>query len=257
MTINCSLRSNIPVKIGIYEHRRQVAYIGKDMITAKHHPWAEVLFSKYITGLVKRHFHSLELIGGLPSLDSRYPLLIIPNHSTWWDGFFVCLLNSERLKRTLFMMMLDEQLARFRFFSLVGAYGIRPGERKAVLESLRYTAELLDCPQNAVCIYPQGEFRRFESRPLGFGRGVDSVLKIHGGPVTVVPLGIRCELLQEQRPDAFLMMGEPRIFSSDNFPGISWLEDQEQELLDRLTDSIAKGDRGEQLVKGRGSANSR
>ena len=76
------------------------------MIKANPTRWAKFIFHIYVMRLLKRSFHSFNLIGNIPKSDPELPLLLIPNHSTWWDGFFVYLLNDQFLKRELYMMML-------------------------------------------------------------------------------------------------------------------------------------------------------
>jgi hypothetical protein len=62
-----------------------------DMIQAQHAAWADRIFHPYVTWLFKRHFHVVRLLGKIPETNPELPLLLLPNHSTWWDGFFVCI----------------------------------------------------------------------------------------------------------------------------------------------------------------------
>lgn len=221
------------------------------MISARHDWWAEALFFSYIRGLLRRSFQSLRLMGGLPDLDPRQPLLILPNHGTWWDGFFVYLLNRLLFRRRLHLMMLERQLERFRFFSRVGAFGIRPGMPRSVGETLRYSAALLGEPGNALCLFPQGELRYHALRPLGYQRGVESVLRLCGRAVQILPLAMRCELLGAQRPEAFFMADRSWTFDAAAFPGVAWLEAEQVALLERLEAAIRGGEPGRMLLEGR------
>jgi 1-acyl-sn-glycerol-3-phosphate acyltransferase len=171
----------------------------RDMLTARHDPWAQALFTPYVTRLFRRHFHALRLLGQPPDPEPALPLVIVPNHSTWWDGFFVYILNLRLLGRRLHLMMLERQLERFRFFQRIGAFGIRPGSPRSVAKALDYSASLLADPANALCLFPQGEMRHPEARPLGFRRGLESILTRHGGRVTLLPLAIRCDFYEDQR----------------------------------------------------------
>ena len=221
------------------------------MITARHERWAEWIFFPYVRGLLRRHFHSLRLIGELPELDPRWSLLILPNHGTWWDGFFVYYLNKVLLRRELFLMMLDEQLSRYRFFSRVGAFGIRPGLPRSVVETLRYSAAVLQDARNALCLFPQGELRYHATRPLGFQRGLERILALHGGGVQLLPLGIRCELLDDQRPEAFFMADRCHVVDTHGFRGVEWLENEETALLERLETAIEQRQSGGVLLQGK------
>jgi 1-acyl-sn-glycerol-3-phosphate acyltransferase len=59
------------------------------MIKANPTRWAKFIFHIYVMRLMKRQFHAFHLFGDLPQPDPDLPLLLIPNHSTWWDGFLV------------------------------------------------------------------------------------------------------------------------------------------------------------------------
>lgn len=221
------------------------------MIAARHQWWAEWLFFPFVKGLLRRHFHCLRLLGELPRLEPDQPLLIVPNHGTWWDGFFVYYLNRLLFRRQLYLMMLDEQLSRYRFFHRVGAFGIRPGLPRSVLETLRYSAEVLQDPGNALCLFPQGELRYHALRPLVFQRGLERILKLCGRTFQLLPLGIRCELLEDQRPEAFFLADRSYTLAADSFAGISWLEAEHTALLERLETAIRARESGRILLKGK------
>jgi hypothetical protein len=221
------------------------------MITARHQRWAEWLFFPYVRGLLSRHFHALRLIGSPPRAAPALPLLIVPNHGTWWDGFFVYYLNAVVFRRRLFLMMLDEQLSRYRFFSRVGAFGIHPGLPRSVTESLRYSAALLRQPAGALCLFPQGELRYHALRPLGYQRGLERILGLYGAAVELLPLGIRCELLDDQRPEAFLLADRTFRVDSGSFKGVRWLEEQQTAVLERLEAAVRAREPGRLLLQGR------
>ena len=221
---------------------------GAGVIPARHERWADLLFSRYLRVIMAKDFQSVRLMGPVARLPDDIPLLIVANHGTWWDGFFVYLCNEMFLGRKLHLMMLEEQLRRFPFFRRLGAFGIRRGHPRAVAESLRYAASLLDAPGNAVCIFPQGEIKARSVRPLGFKRGIETIVKMHDGDVTILPLAIRCELLGWRKPVAFLLPGEPVSAGRDVFPGVPHLERCQESLLDRLDGMIASGETGISLV---------
>lgn len=221
------------------------------MIEARHQGWAERLFRGYVLGLVRRSFRAVRLLGELPDLPADEPLLITPNHSSWWDGFFVYLLDRALLHRRLHLMMLEEQLARYRFFSRVGAFGIRPGLPREAMQALAYSARLLSDPANSVCIFPQGELRPWGVRPLGLQRGLERVLRLHGGRVRLLPLAIRCELLADQRPEVFFLLDRSFAHDAASFPGVPWLEGEMEAQLERLQQGLLRGERGRTLIEGR------
>jgi len=221
------------------------------MIEARHQSWADVLFRAYVLRLLRRHFRRVRLLGELPDLPPDLPLLITPNHSTWWDGFFVYFLNRTVLRRRLHLMMLEEQLTRYRFFSRVGAFGIRPGLPRSAMQSLAYSARVLADPAHALCVFPQGVLRPWGVRPLALQRGLERILRLYGGRAALLPLGIRCELLADQRPEVFFLMDRCHGVSVEDFPGVSWLEQEMEAQLERLQEAIVRGEQGRVLLEGR------
>jgi 1-acyl-sn-glycerol-3-phosphate acyltransferase len=257
------------------------------MIHADHKAWAHALFSRYTRNFCQRRFHAIEVLGQVPAPPPDHALLLLPNHSTWWDGFFVYLLNERLFQRRFHVMMLEEKLREFWFFRHVGAYSIAPNSPKAIAETLTYTASLLDSaprspsasqPARAsraplaplapiaplVTMFPQGELRPSRQRPLGYNRGVEWLLKKCQKPVAVLPLAMRCEFLREEKPEVFLLFGDmhialpvsPNSLVSPNagaahtpqYCTAQALEAQTEALLGSLESRISAGERGLSLL---------
>jgi 1-acyl-sn-glycerol-3-phosphate acyltransferase len=59
------------------------------MIEARQSRWADAIFLPYVQQLMKRSFHAVRLLGEPPVPPREKPVLIVANHGTWWDGFFI------------------------------------------------------------------------------------------------------------------------------------------------------------------------
>ena len=219
------------------------------MIRAQHRLWADIIFQPYLTWLFKRHFHEIQLLGALPEIPDDLPVLLLPNHSTWWDGFFVYLLNKRIFRRTTYLMMLEAQLTKYKFFRKIGAYSIEPGNRRSVIESLEYTVELLNRKTSLVTVFPQGQLLPWYKRPLGYKRGVEWILRKYGKPVTLLPLAIRTEFLGEKRPSVFFLFGDVTPCNAETFRGMNWLEAIETALLDDLASKMLRQEVGQNLLR--------
>ena len=217
------------------------------MIRAQHRFWADFIFQPYLIRLFKRHFQKIQLLGTVPEVPAHLPLLLLPNHSTWWDGFFVYLLNKRIFRRTAYLMMLEAQLTKYKFFRKIGAYSIEPKHRRGIFESLAYTVELLNQSASLVSIFPQGELLPWHTRPLGYKRGVEWILREYGKPVAILPLAIRAEFRGEKRPEVFFLFGDVKVFDSDTFHGMDRLEETERALLDDLALRILRQEEGQNL----------
>jgi len=222
------------------------------MSGGRHAAWAEMLFRLYIERLTARSFRSLRLIGEPYAASPGLPILLVGNHSTWWDGFFIYLLNRRLFGRTLYVMMLEDQLGRFPFFGLVGAFGIPRGHPRGVMESLAYSASLLADPATMLCMFPQGELTPYRRRPLGFQRGIERILRMHGGVVTILPVAMRCEFGGERLPDAFFLLDRGSEVTAADFPGVEQLERDQEALMERLDAAILSGETG-RVLAGRAS----
>jgi len=227
---------------------------------AKHNRLADVIFHIYLYRLFKKHFASFHLMDDFPSVDPNLPVLLIANHSTWWDGFFIYFLNRTYFKRELFVMMLEVQLSNFPFFTRLGAYGIHPESTAEVKASLRYTVKLLSKKTNSgvmVCIFPQGEMQTWSDSTVVFRRGIDVVIRKYQKPVTLLPLSIRAEFLQEQRPQVFFLFGQPEIVEATKFDGIVAFERVEEKLMQTLSNKINHGEQGKLIYRGKQSIHRR
>lgn len=228
------------------------------MIAASHKKWAHLLFRFYLHRLFRKTFHSIHLLGSSPDLDSKQPIILLPNHHSWWDGFFIYVINEKILKRPLFLMMLEEQLKKYPFFSKVGAFSIHPNNSKKILESLHYCRHLLHLPLSPaplLCIFPQGELLPFYSRPIKLKRGYEWIIKKSNTSLTILPLGTRIEFLAHQRPEVFFLFGHPVKCDSQNFPELPQMEKILNDLLYDLQCQILSGRKGILLQSGSKSVN--
>jgi 1-acyl-sn-glycerol-3-phosphate acyltransferase len=211
---------------------------------ARHAAWADLVFRPYLRGLFRRSFHALRLIGDLPDLPPGSPVILIGNHNTWWDGFFPYFLNDAFFHRNFFIMMLEEQLALYPFFRKLGAFGIRQGHPRSVMETLRYSASLLKDPESLLCVYPQGVLAPFKARPLGFQRGLEKIISLSGVSVSLLQYAIRCEFSRERLPEAFFLFAPFQSLSEQTPVDMTRAECEEEKLMDRLETEIAGGARG-------------
>jgi 1-acyl-sn-glycerol-3-phosphate acyltransferase len=224
------------------------------MIKARHAVWAEQIFHPYVSWLFKRHFHAIHLLGSSPEIDSKLPLLLAPNHSTWWDGFFIYLLNKKLFHRQPYLMMLENQLSRYKFFARLGAFSINPKSTGSVKVALRYSVNVLQesiTPRPMLCIFPQGELLPWHMRPLNYKNGLEIILNRYRGSVNLLPLAIKAEFLTEQLPEIFFLFGKNFIMNSETFIGMSRLQEIEELLLDELSRKILRGEKGAVLIGGK------
>jgi hypothetical protein len=153
------------------------------IIRAQHHPVIYPFFRFYTRWKIWRNFKSVYFSGDFA--EKGIPLLLIANHVSWWDGFWVYYLNLKLFKKKFYFMMLEGQLKKYSFFIKTGGYSVRKGS-KSIIESIRYTAEILENPSNAVLMFPQGKIQSVYESSFVFEKGIEKVLEIVDNPIQII-----------------------------------------------------------------------
>lgn len=205
------------------------------MLTADKSKRFELLFSLYNRHyLIGRRFRSFAISGEVDPCTGESPVLYIMNHSSWWDGLLVYMALSSRSRREHYMMMEERQLRKYRFFSKIGAYSIDRERPADIRRSMRYTADLLN--QGAgVWIFPQGEIRHLEQRPLGFKPGIGLLLR-QASQASVVPVTLYHGMAGHAKPEATLRFGFPLRLPWQNLTAGRIAEILEENLTEQLNE---------------------
>ena len=144
------------------------------MIQAGHTKFFVHFFNIYTRYMLKWHFTDVNITG-----DTHTPqnaILLIGNHISWWDGFWALHINNSCWNKRFHVMMLEEELKPRMFLNKAGAYSIRKHSRD-VINSLRYTQQLLHNPDNLVVMYPQGEILSSYHYPVVFEQGIWRIIQ--------------------------------------------------------------------------------
>jgi len=222
------------------------------MIAARKSRAFERLFDRYNSRLLRRHFAAFHVDGDYADLSAPGPILLVANHQSWWDGLALFALNRRLLQRDAFALMSEAGLREFPFFRRLGAYSIDPSRPGDIRASLRYTAGLLNNPRALVCIFPQGEEKHVQARPLAFARGIGLLLaSVQRPSIRVGTLALRYDFLEHKLPEMFARFGPVHEWhAGERETGAAitcTLEAQLTQLLDGLTAQIATLDRAGRL----------
>jgi 1-acyl-sn-glycerol-3-phosphate acyltransferase len=136
------------------------------------------------------------------------PLLVLPNHVSWWDGFLVRRLQQRvRPHGRLYSIMLEQELRKAPFLRRLGAIGMSPGSLPSVRRMFRVIREVArENPEAVVQFYPQGRIYPSFRRPLGLEPGFERLMSVLDGPL-VLPVALHIEPLNRLRPTAFVVCG--------------------------------------------------
>ncbi len=171
------------------------------MIKGSHHWFLYPFFVWYGRMRMKRHFKKIVISGSTPA--ENLPMLIVSNHFSWWDGFFIASLNREKFYKKFHVMMLEDQLKKNWFFQHTGAFSVRKNS-KSIVESLNYAAELLQNPENLVTYFPQGKFESINQGKLHFEKGVEWLLKNLKNEVQVIFVANQVDYFERAKPHLFM-----------------------------------------------------
>ena len=232
------------------------------IVKAYKHGWPRLAVHQMSVGSVRKQFFAIRA-QGLEQLRNALNtdpsgLIFAANHSCWWDVFLAHTLN-ELIPVDGYGMMEHFNLRRFRFFQRIGAYSVDRDNPASLRESLNYTLELLSRPRAGVWMFPQGLIAPNEARPLKFQPGLRALLTA-GDRLRIVPVALKFEFWQEQKPEVFVRFGEPCwVHRSQR---ASLLEEWERRVtveLDLLKADVEAQDpsRFEMLMRGPTSMNDR
>lgn len=171
------------------------------MIKARHHSVIYPLFKWLTRFLLKRNFSSLHIDGDF--FDNGNSVLVIANHISWWDGFWVEYLNQKIFHRKFHFMMLEGQLKKHWYFQYTGGYSVKPNSRE-VIESIDYTVELLNKENNLVLMFPQGKIHSTYNNSVHFESGINHIIAKCPNETQIVFVANFTDYFSDAKPHLFI-----------------------------------------------------
>ena len=218
-----------------------------DARVGSHVRLARDLFDWFVLQRMRRHFHRVLAFKPLPDVRDRARIIFVANHVSWWDGLFLA--RVQRLLapgHSLYSVMLAREFDQTFWFKWVGVLPMTPGSPSSVrylLERLKWMSRGPK-PQKFICsFFPQGEIKPSFARPLGFAPGLRAVAQAMA-PVTLVPVAIHIEPLNEPRPHAFIAFGAPIDHDGERLD-VAKVEEGLTGVVDQLLNLLSE--RGERL----------
>lgn len=214
-------------------------------------------FRRYCTRYVRKHFHAVRLShsgAAFPNTDE--PILVVLNHSSWWDPLIGIVLSNRFAERDHFAAIDAVAVNRYAFFKRLGFIGVDPYSLRGAVEFLRIGRTILSEPNRAYWVTAQGRFTDVRERPLNLRSGVGHLAaRLERG--FVLPLAIEYSFWNERSPEALARFGEPiPIAEHPGLDGKQWtqlIEDALTETLDTLNAEVMSRDpaKFESLLDGR------
>ena len=173
------------------------------MIKTNHTFWGHLTMGNYIKRIIKKDFKEI-VLHQEENFDENKSTILLPNHISWWDGFWLYDLNRKIWKKKFHLMMLESELSKHKIFSNIGAYSINPGSR-SVIETLNYTQQLSRVKENLIVIYPQGKIFSQQIDNIQYQSGIKRLLqKIEDSDIYFVSVFVNYGSNRKPTVDVFL-----------------------------------------------------
>jgi 1-acyl-sn-glycerol-3-phosphate acyltransferase len=171
------------------------------MIPARH-TWFHVRFFRFYADFrIRKNFSSVTVHNDVPEVHEK-PLVVIANHFSWWDGFFILWLNHRYFRKLFHVMMLEDQLQGNMILNKTGAFSIKKSSRDMV-ESLNYARGILERPTQMsplLLMYPQGEIQSMHTRPLKFEKGLEHITRGLENKINILMVAVLVDYFSDQKP---------------------------------------------------------
>jgi hypothetical protein len=175
------------------------------IVKSKHHFIIYPLFRIYAPFKIWLNFKKVIFSGEFN--EKHLPLLLISNHISWWDGIWIMYLNIKYFNRKFHFMMLEDQIKKFWITNQVGGYSVRKGSR-SIIETLKYTNELLSDNKNLVLMFPQGSIQSIYNVNIKFEKGIEKILKVNSGKVQLLFIANLVDYFSMEKPILYMYFKE-------------------------------------------------
>ncbi len=200
------------------------------------------IYRTIVRPALRRTFRRIAILAPYGEDWSGLPTIFYANHVSWWDGWIAFFLYDERWRIEGYLMMEEPQLRRYRFFQQCGCFSVDRYDAREGMRSVLYGADLLRAdPSRSLWIFPQGEIRPNDRRPLNTYSGAAHIAR-RIGAVRCVPVALRFEFLGEQRPEALIRLGKPHLVEGGDSKAIHQeMDDRLLAEVDQLRDDVIDG----------------
>jgi 1-acyl-sn-glycerol-3-phosphate acyltransferase len=130
-------------------------------------------------------------------------VIVVANHISWWDGFWVRYLNQQIIHRRFHFMMLEEQLKKHWYFQYTGGYSVKRNSRDTV-ESVDYSIELLKDNENLVLMFPQGKIHSSHNYSIRFESGIRHIVAKCADNSQVLFVANFTDYFSDAKPNLFI-----------------------------------------------------
>jgi 1-acyl-sn-glycerol-3-phosphate acyltransferase len=190
------------------------------VIEASKSRWFNAWFARHARSRIRRTFGRV-LVSGLAEARlaaGQHPLLLVANHTTWWDALVALYVSELLLRCDGYAMMDAANLRRVPFFRRVGAFGVDMNQPADGARAIRHAARLLSTKGRAVWIFPEGR-ERSPFAALDLRPGAAQIARVAKRAV-VLPVGLRYVFGAAEGPDMWIAIGPALTAERDVARGV-------------------------------------
>jgi len=171
------------------------------IIKARHHFFIYPFFQRFSLRLIRRNFREVIMYGDYT--DKGKPVLLLSNHTGWYDGFWAMYFNIIVLRKKFHFMMLEDQLRKHWYFNYTGGFSVRKSSR-SIIESLKYTGEILSDPENMVLMFPQGKIHSSYTKFHVFEKGISRIFEEKRSNIQLIFMANMTDYLSSKKPTLYI-----------------------------------------------------
>jgi len=157
-------------------------------------------FAWYISFIIKKDFAAFNYES--LTLKKESSVLVLANHFSWWDGFFIFYLNQRIFKKEFHVLVNAENYNNVSFLKYLGAFAAAKSG-KDILDTLSYAGELLNNPNNLVLVFPQGKLHSNHLQDISFEKGVMQIIKASKKNINIIFAATFIDYFSKRKPSAY------------------------------------------------------
>jgi hypothetical protein len=157
-------------------------------------------FSWYIQFIIKKDFAAFNYDG--VETKSNSSVLVLANHFSWWDGFFLFYINKKVFKKQFHVLVNAENYNKVGFLKYLGAFAAE-NKGKDVLETLSYAGKLLDVQENFVFLFPLVNFYSNHLKSISFEKGVMQMINASQKKINIIFAATFIDYFAKRKPTAY------------------------------------------------------
>jgi 1-acyl-sn-glycerol-3-phosphate acyltransferase len=212
------------------------------VIPARKRRWFRAWFAGRVRAMLTGRFEAVRVCGleRLRAAVRAGPVLVVCNHVSWWDPLVALFVTELVVPCDSYALMDAANLRRLPFFALIGGFGVDLTSPSDGAASMRYAVKLLKNPGALVWVFPQGRERPPTVRPLEFRPGSAEIARL--AKAVTVPVALRYEFAERERPYLYVHVGEPIAVERDVARALETHEKRVLEGLGDIDTSLRAGD---------------